>query len=139
MDDPTSAFLARMSEAVRGTFWDHLGARLEAYAPGSTVVTLDIQPHHLNMIGILHGGVYAALIDSAMGLAAMATKPDDKVVTTNMSINYLAPIEHGIVKVTAEIVHSSRKMITTQGRAFNENGGLCAFGTGTFRIINRAV
>mgnify|MGYP001333700635 FL=1 len=137
MDDRTAAFLNRMNQVAQGTFWDFLGARLESFAPDHVVVALDVQPHHLNLIGILHGGVYATLLDSAMGLAAMAAKPDESLVTTNLNIHYLSPVRLGTIKVTGKILHSSRKMITTEGRVHNSDGELCAFGTGTFRVISR--
>ncbi|MNR64589.1 Thioesterase superfamily protein [compost metagenome] len=70
-----------------------------------------------------------------MGLVAMAAKPNESVVTTNLNLHYMAPIAKGEMKVTAEIVHSSGRMITTQGHVYNEEGQLCAFGTGTFRIV----
>ncbi|UUZ87319.1 hypothetical protein LJK88_13095 [Paenibacillus sp. P26] len=38
-----------------GTFWDLLGGRVVQADGKSAVVTLDIRPHHLNMIGIVHG------------------------------------------------------------------------------------
>jgi uncharacterized protein (TIGR00369 family) len=136
-DEQTAAFLKGLSEAAKHTFWDHLGARVEAFTSGGVVVSLAIQQQHLNLIGIVHGGVYASLIDSAMGLVAMAAKPNDTVVTTNLNMSYLAPVEKGTLKVTAEIVHSTRRMITTQGYAYNEVGELCAMGTGTFRIMDR--
>jgi len=139
MDDrTTAAFLQRLHQAAKGTFWDHLGARLESFSPGRVVVSLEVQPHHLNLIGILHGGVHATLLDSAMGLAAMAAKPDDSLVTTNLNIHYLSPVGLGHIRVTGEILHSSRKMVTTQGRVYNAGGELCAFGTGTFRVISRS-
>lgn len=130
-----SSYVQRLEESARGSFWDHLGAKMEALSPEGVVVTLDIQPHHLNLIGILHGGVHATLIDSAMGLAAMVMKPGESVVTTNLNLHYLTPVELGTLRVTAGVVHSTRKLVTTQAHAYHESGILCAFGTGTFRII----
>lgn len=136
MDNETAAYLERLGEAARGTFWDYIGAQMEVCSRDRVVVYVDIEPHHLNLIGIVHGGVHATLIDSAMGLVVMAAKPNDRVVTTNLNIHYLAPVEKGRFKVTAQIVHSSRKLVTTQGQACNEQGELCAFGTGTFRVMD---
>ncbi|MNJ45607.1 putative esterase [compost metagenome] len=121
---------------AKNTFWDYLGCQIEEISEGKVIVTLDIQPHHLNLIGIVHGGVHATLIDSAMGLVAMIARPNDSVVTTNLSLNYVAKAERGRIIVTAEIVHSSRKSISTQAFARMEDGELCAFGTGTFRVID---
>ncbi|GIP56345.1 PaaI family thioesterase [Paenibacillus sp. FSL W8-0186] len=128
--------IERWNAMAQNTFWDYLGCEIAEIHEGKVIVTLDIQPHHLNLIGIVHGGVYATLVDSAMGLAAMLARPHDSVVTTNLSMNYVAKAEQGRIVVTAEIIHSSRKSISTQAYARLENGELCAFGSGTFRVIN---
>ncbi|GAA0134362.1 PaaI family thioesterase [Paenibacillus sp. YSY-4.3] len=128
--------IEKWNAMAKNTFWDYLGCKIAEIHEGKVIVTLDIQPHHLNLIGIVHGGVYATLVDSAMGLTAMIARPDDSVVTTNLSMNYVAKSEGGRIVVTAEIVHSSRKSISTQAYVRLESGELCAFGTGTFRVIN---
>lgn len=122
---------------AKATFWGFVGCEIEELSESKVVVSIEIKPHHLNLIGILHGGVHATLIDSGMGLIAMIARPNDNVVTSNLTLNYVAPTEKGRVFVTAEIIHSSRKMITTQAFARTENGELCAFGTGTFRVLNK--
>ncbi|WP_019637949.1 PaaI family thioesterase [Paenibacillus fonticola] len=131
--------IERWNRLAANTFWDYLGCQIAEISAEKVIVTLDIQPHHLNLIGIVHGGVHATLIDSAMGLVAMIARPDDAVVTTNLSMNYVAKAERGRLIVTAEMIHSSRKSISTQAFARLENGELCAFGTGTFRVIDGAV
>ncbi|MCZ8514713.1 PaaI family thioesterase [Paenibacillus filicis] len=118
-----------------GTFWDLLGAQVLRANGKQAVVRLDVQPHHLNMIGITHGGVYASLLDSAMGLVAMMARPNDKVVTTNLNVHFVRAADGGTITVTADCVHTSRTQITVQGFACRENGDLCAFATGSFRIL----
>ncbi|WNQ13056.1 PaaI family thioesterase [Paenibacillus aurantius] len=132
------AYLKELSRAAEGTFWDFIGCQIGECHREKVVVTLGIQPHHLNLIGILHGGVHAAMIDSAMGIAAMASRPQETVVTTNLHLHYVAPVRQGTVTVTAEIVHSSRRMIHAEARACNDGGELLAFGTGTFRVIEKS-
>jgi uncharacterized protein (TIGR00369 family) len=129
--------LERWRKKAESTFWGLVGCEFEELTEKQITVSLDIQPHHLNLIGIVHGGVHATMIDSAMGLMAMVGRPQDNVVTTNLNMNYVAPTGKGKMIVTAEIVHMSRKMVTTQAYARNENGDLLAFGTGTFRVIDK--
>lgn len=129
--------LERWRKKAESTFWGLVGCEFEELTEKQITVSLDIQPHHLNLIGIVHGGVHATMIDSAMGLMAMVARPQDNVVTTNLNMNYVAPTGKGKMIVTAEIVHMSRKMVTTQAYARNENGDLLAFGTGTFRVIDK--
>jgi len=133
----TQADYDRWQEASRGTFWDHLGCAIEDVSAKKVVVSLQIERHHLNLIGILHGGVHATMLDSAMGLMAMIQRPKADVVTVNLNVNYVASVGEGKIIVTAEPVHSSRKLITAQAFARKENGDLLAFGTGTFRVIDR--
>lgn len=121
-----------------GTFWDLLGGRVVQADGKSAVVTLDIRPHHLNMIGIVHGGVYASLLDSAMGLVAILARPDKKVVTTNLNLHYVRPAGEGTLTVMAELVHETRTQITVQGTARKTGGELCVLATGSFRALDPA-
>lgn len=130
--------LQRLAEAARGTFWEYLGCRFVARTASRIEIALDVQDHHLNLLGILHGGVHAAVLDNAMGLAAMSARPGYKVVTTNLNIHYLAPVGKSPLSVTAEVIHLSRKLITVSGTvrtAGTEHDLLLACGTGSFRII----
>jgi uncharacterized protein (TIGR00369 family) len=133
----THQVLERWRKQAETTFWGLVGCEFEELTERQITVSLDIQPHHLNLIGILHGGVHATMIDSAMGLMAMIARPQESVLTTNLNLNYVAPIGEGKILVTAEILHMSRKMVTTQASARTENGDLLAFGTGTFRVIDK--
>lgn len=137
LDSHVNAYLRKLEKLAENTFWTFIGCELDEFKDNHVVVRVRIQPHHLNLIGILHGGVHAMLIDSAMGLVAMTAKPEESVVTSTLNLNYVAPIETGSLIVTAEILHISRKMVTTQAFARNDAGELCAFGTGTYRIIEK--
>ncbi|GAA0392982.1 PaaI family thioesterase [Paenibacillus motobuensis] len=133
-DRHKDAHMQELARLAKGTFWDYLGSQVETVNERQVVVTLEIQPHHHNMIGIVHGGVHATLLDSAMGLLAMVNRPNCNVVTTNLNMNYVAKSSTGKMIVTAELIHSSRTMITAHAFARMDNGDLCAFGTGTFRV-----
>lgn len=124
------------NRAAAGTFWDVLGCEIDYADDRKVIVTLETKPCHMNLIGILHGGVHAAMMDSAMGMLAMIAKPDASVVTTNLNINYVAKADQSPIRVIAELVHASRKTITAQATVTMGSGELCAFGTGTFRVTD---
>ncbi|MDR9855364.1 PaaI family thioesterase [Paenibacillus sp. VCA1] len=127
--------LERLERAAKNTFWDFIGCETVEVSDKKVVVAFDILPHHLNLIGILHGGMHASVIDSAMGIVVMLARPEASVVTVGLNMNYVAPVSEGRVLVTAELIHSSRKLMTAQAFAHKENGDLLAFGTGTFRVM----
>lgn len=129
-------YIKKLSEAAKHTFWDYLGCSLESLSDNKVVVTLDIKPHHLNLMGIVHGGVTSSLLDNAMGIAVMAARPNDQCVTTNLNVHFVSPLKKGRLTVTAEIIHQSRKMMTTSGTVADEEGRLGTLATGTFRVIS---
>jgi uncharacterized protein (TIGR00369 family) len=127
----------RLSEAAEPTFWGYLGCRIVSAdeQAGRIVISLNVKPHHLNVLGIIHGGVLSSLLDNAMGLAVMIARPDDKVVTTNLNVHFVSSLREGTLFVTAEVVHQSRRMITATGMIRGDGGQLTAMGTGSFRVI----
>lgn len=125
----------RWRQQAADTFWGLVGCEIASLSERKAVVTLGIEPRHRNLIGIVHGGVYATMIDSAMGLAAMMARPRENVVTSGLNLHYVAPMESGRMIVTADIAHQSRKTITVQAQARTESGELLALGTGSFRVI----
>lgn len=131
--------LERLERAAKNTFWEFIGCETVDINEKQVVVAFDILPHHLNLIGILHGGMHASVIDSAMGIIVMLARPEASVVTVGLNMNYVAPTTEGRVLVTAELIHSSRKLITAQAYARKENGDLLAFGTGTFRVLDKPI
>jgi len=128
--------LEQLAEQAENTFWGYLGCKLVEINESKVVVTLDVQQKHLNLLGILHGGVHAALLDSAMGLVAMSARQSEQLVTSTMHLHFTAPAGPGEVIVVAEVLHSSGKTVTTQGRLMNRKGELSALATATYRIVS---
>jgi uncharacterized protein (TIGR00369 family) len=131
-----NVFRKSLEQSARGTFWELLGCKLEEISEQRVVVTLSINKKHLNGLGIVHGGVHATLLDSAMGLAAMAVRPGEKIMTTHLNIHYVSALKEGDLIVTAQAVHQTRNMVTTQGTVTNPDGELAALATATFRVKN---
>ncbi|ALS23944.1 PaaI family thioesterase [Paenibacillus naphthalenovorans] len=129
--------IERMLEEAQHTFWGYLGCELVEWNEHRAIVTLDVKEHHLNFIGILHGGVHTSLLDTAMGLTAMTARPDSDVVTSGLNMHFTAPAGKGKVTAVAEIVHMSARTITTQATLKNENNILCSMATASFRVIDK--
>ncbi|WP_243735231.1 PaaI family thioesterase [Paenibacillus turpanensis] len=130
-----TVYLEQMEQAAQGTFWTYLGCKMERLTDQELVISLDAQPHHLNVIGIVHGGVISSLLDNAMGAAVMALRPHEKVVTTNLNVHFVSPLKAGKLIVKASVLHQTRKSITAQATVSDQEGTLGSIGTGSFRVI----
>ncbi|MCH1623907.1 PaaI family thioesterase [Ferdinandcohnia quinoae] len=91
-----------------------------------------------NALQIVHGGITATLLDSAMGSLVHHILPDDKAcVTTEMKINYVAPGIGKELRCIATLIHKGSKICVTEGKVFRDDGKLIAHATASFFIINR--
>jgi len=111
-----------------------LGLKLVEVSEGRAVFTVQPDERHYNGLGIAHGGLAAALLDSALGCAINAMMPAGKVFTTmEMKINYVRPItrERGELRCEANVIHAGGRVATAEGRITDEDGKLYAHGTAT--------
>lgn len=94
--------------------------------------------YHYNPIGTVHGGFAATLCDSAMGCAIHSTLPAGTGYTTvELSVNLLRPItvDTGKVICEAKIIHSGRRIATSDARLTDESGKLYAHSTTTCAVF----
>jgi uncharacterized protein (TIGR00369 family) len=115
-----------------------LGLKLEEVSEGRAVFTVQPDECHYNGLGIAHGGLAAALLDSALGCAINAMMPAGKIFTTlEMKINYVRPItrERGELRCEANVIHTGGRVATAEGRIMDEDGKLYAHGTATCMLF----
>jgi acyl-CoA thioesterase len=77
--------------------------------PGRVILRMNVDERHMQVHGVVHGGVIAALADTAGGLATyMALPRGRRVATVEMKINYLESVEGGTVEAEARVVRLGR-------------------------------
>jgi uncharacterized protein (TIGR00369 family) len=77
--------------------------------PGRVILRMRVDKRHMQVHGVVHGGVLAALADTAGGLASyMACPRGTRVATIEMKINYLESVEGGIVEAEARVIRRGR-------------------------------
>lgn len=102
--------------------------------------TFAVEPaeYHYNPIGVVHGGLAATLLDSAMGCAVHSTLPAGAGYTTlEIKVNFIRAMtaETGRVRCEAKVVHVGARTATAEGRVIDEAGKLYAHGTTTCLIL----
>ena len=108
--------------------------------PGVAVFQGRPQLKHYNPLGVVHGGWFATLLDSAMGCAVHSTLPVGKGYTTlELKLNIVRALTDAVPLVRAEgrLVHGGRQVATAQGRLFGPDGRLYAHGSTTCLVFDR--
>jgi uncharacterized protein (TIGR00369 family) len=106
---------------------------------GRAVFVVEPGEYHYNPIGMVHGGLAATVLDSALGCAIQSMLPAGTGYTTiELHVNMLRPVtvQTGQLRCEGEIIHNGRRMATAQARLTDLNGKLYAHGTATCMILN---
>lgn len=106
-------------------------------AEGRATFEMLVDERHLRTRGILHGGVTAALLDTALGYAAGTTAPEGYfVVTVQLNLNYIRPAwESEKLYATGEVKHAGRQTAVAQGEIRTAENELIATASGTFLYV----
>jgi uncharacterized protein (TIGR00369 family) len=112
--------------------------RIGEVSEGHAVFIVTPEEYHYNPIGVVHGGVAATLLDSAMGCAVHSTLPAGARYTTlEIKVNYIRPMlaETGEVRCEANIIHVGARTATAEGKIVDQRGKLYAHATTTCIIF----
>lgn len=116
-------------------FRELLGYRTRTWRDGFGEIELVLKPSHMNRIGIVHGGVYCALLDVAMGhAAAYCAVPGHARFSVTLSLNttFLKGARGGVLIATGTLDGVDGRAASTTGEVRDGDGVLCATGQATF-------
>ena len=124
------AHVKAVIEAInKGPFFKHLSMTVKDLDVGSCLVELDIGDEHLNPFGSLHGGVYAAAIDTAAYWAAYC-EVDENVgmISIDLKVDYLAAFNSGRLITKGRSIKIGKTMCLAEAGVFDENDKWLAHG-----------
>ena len=120
------------------SFIDQLLSMDRKLDKNSCEIMVPITPIVNNSLGIVHGGVTATILDTAMGTLANYLLPEGfRAVTNQLNIHYIAPGIGDFLRCRAEIVHQGTKTMVISGAAYRSDGRQMAYATGTFFVIQK--
>lgn len=113
-----------------------MGMRLVDLQLDLAVIKIDMRDDLRHPGGILHGGVTATLIDTAMAYAVRTrVGPTDPTATIDLTVHYLRPHIEGTFTCTAKVVRAGRRIFTVSADVHNEKGVLIATAISTYTRI----
>lgn len=117
-------------------FLQHVGVEIESWSPGHSVVLLPIDRRHLNRSGIVHGGIYTVLCDTAGGLAGCYSEPGRPrafAYTVSLTTNFAAKARFGRLRAEGRVQRSGKQMYFSTIEVHCDDE-LVALGQGSFML-----
>jgi uncharacterized protein (TIGR00369 family) len=99
--------------------------------PGRVTFTLVPSEFHLNPFGLVHGGVIAALVDTAMGCAVHSLLPVGAgYVTSELNVRFLRAtgLASGTLLCRGEVIRAGRRSMVVEARVSDDSGREVAVG-----------
>jgi uncharacterized protein (TIGR00369 family) len=129
-----AAYLARTFEAC--PFHRHMNLELEVLGSGKVAVIARYKPELDQGMGILHGGVFAAALDTATYYAVLSHygRSGKLPLTQEYKLNLLAPAQKEDIRAVAELVKAGRSVAVAEAKVFTLSGKLCAAGMASMLI-----
>ena len=115
--------------AANGPWFEKIegGRVLRGFRPG---------PQHANALGIVHGGMLAAFLDSVLGSTVFHVL-QRRCVTVRLTIDYLMPGRVGDwLQGEAEILGHDEQVAQVRGRLYGPRHDVLT-GTGSFALLSR--
>lgn len=113
-----------------------IGMKLVDVRPDEAVISIEMRDDLRQPSGVLHGGVTATLIDTAMAFAVRTRLPiDEATATIDLTVHYLRPHITGTFTCTAKVVRAGKRIFTVSADVVNETGKLIATGLSTYTRI----
>lgn len=124
-------------DTARQGFHSQLGYRPVEWREAYAEIALDVAPKHLNLAGVIHGGVLTSLMD-VVGAAAGTYCPHEGrrrfAITLTLNTSFTGQCNGGTIRAVASCRASGSRIFNSFCEVFDEQGNLLAMATGTFRL-----
>ncbi len=121
--------------AARSPFYAWTGMRVVRVDPGEVDVAMDVGADHLNLRGLLHGGMIATLADTASGLAIRsALEPGRAHATVQLDVQFLRAGGPGTIEARGRAVRVGGSIAFAEAEVVDAAGETIARATATHAI-----
>ena len=118
-------------------FHNLLGYRQVSWEKDKAVIALDLEPRHLNLGGVIHGGVLTSLLDIVLAEAGTYCPYPGrmrKAITLTLTTTFTGQCSSGTITATGIKRAGGTRIFNSTGEIHDDKGNLLAIAEGTFRI-----
>jgi uncharacterized protein (TIGR00369 family) len=128
-----------MAHLPSAPFLEHIGIQHKGVEAGVATTEVELAPHHMNRLGVAHGGVISTLLDTAMvGAARAVGAPGCGIATIEMKTSFMRA-GRGMLRCSARCVHHSSTLAFCEAEVRSADGKLVAGASGTYRYLPGAM
>lgn len=104
----------------------YLGISIDEMTPGFLRASMPVREELLTIMGAIHGGVMAGLVDHALGCVLYPLmKPGQWAATTEFKINYLAAVKTGTLTAESRVLSCGRRSAVVRVEVANQDRLVC--------------
>ena len=135
MDEHEALITSLRDRLQDSEFYRWAGVEVIDASPGVVEVAFEANSQHLNLQGLVHGGILATLADTAMGLAVRTVlEPGRRHVTVQLGIEFLSPGRPGRIIARGRSVKIGTQLGFAEADVMNADGRLLARAQSTLSV-----
>ena len=135
MDEGGNLLRTLRERLAASEFHTWAGMEVVEATAGEVTVAMDVLDRHVNLQGLVHGGMLAILADTACGLSIRsAMEPGRLHITTDLDIHYLAPAKPGRLLGRGKAIKVGRTLAFAEASVEDAEGKLLARAQSRFSV-----
>lgn len=112
------------------------GFELLAAEPGRAAMRMKVRARHRQVHGVVHGGILAALADTAGALGCYLSLPRGaRLATVELTINYLEPVAQGEILAEGKMLRCGKTFTVAECEIRDKDNHLVAKALITYAIL----
>jgi uncharacterized protein (TIGR00369 family) len=138
---PADLLTVTRERAQANLFWRYLGVQVDDAGEGWVRLRVPVKEGLRNAAGApVHGGVYSALVDMAVG-GALGTTHDNAAggvgqTTLDLNVSFLASAGDGDIVAEGRLLRRGRSVAFGEARITDGAGKLVAVGRATYMLLS---
>jgi len=134
--DEHEALITNLRDRLQDSeFYRWAGVEVIDASPGVVEIAFEANSQHLNLQGLVHGGILATLADTAMGLAVRTVlEPGRRHVTVQLGIEFLSPGRPGRITARGRSVKIGTQLGFAEADVMRADGRLLARAHSTLSV-----
>ncbi len=138
MKKPNPEYIKRINEIVNSSpYFELLSMKLQDVGIGYSILEIDLAKKHLQPFGMVHGGVFASIIDAAAFWSVYFGIEDQRagLTTVDLKLNYLAPAASGKLIARGRQIKVGSTLGYAEAEVTDQTGKILTHGTSTVIIL----